>query len=112
MTQINQTQNQQIHSRPASVRMLQGAGIALFLIVLFLSGVNNPDPSWGKYWMIKPLLVVPMMGAMGGLFYYYMDHLRQMDGWIKIAAYLISIIGYFVAVWMGSVLGLNGTLWN
>lgn len=54
--------------RPVSLttRMLTGAGLALILISIFLVGNNSADPSWGKYWMIRPLLVVPFAGAMGG----------------------------------------------
>ncbi|PEC35719.1 potassium transporter KefB, partial [Bacillus toyonensis] len=53
--------------------MLLGAGIALILILVFLLGVDNPKPEWGKLWMLKPLIVVPTAGAMGGVFYYFMD---------------------------------------
>ena len=49
---------------------------------------------------------------MGGLFYYYMDHLRHQGGWKKAAAIFLSLAGYLVAVWMGTVLGLNGTYWD
>lgn len=39
-------------------------------------------------------------------------HLRCLGGWQKWLAMVISVIGYLVAVWPGSVLGLDGTLWN
>ncbi|GAB3902252.1 hypothetical protein GCM10028803_28490 [Larkinella knui] len=92
--------------------MLQGAGIAFLLIVVFLLGVKNPNPAWGKFWMIKPLLVVPIAGAAGGVFYYLMDHLRYQGGWKKIAALVLGLLGYLFVLWIGTVLGLNGTLWN
>jgi len=92
--------------------MLQGAAIALVLIALFLSGVDHPNPNWPKLWMVKPLIIVPVAGALGGVFYYYMDHLRYQGGWKKTLAILFSVIGYVVILWLGTVLGLNGTLWN
>jgi ABC-type transport system involved in cytochrome c biogenesis permease subunit len=102
----------QIHSGSLTKRALQGSGIALVLIGIFLIGVKNPNPAWGKFWMVKPLLMVPVFGGLGGIFYYFMDHLRCMGGWKTVLAYFISFIGFVVAVWLGTVLGLNGTLWN
>lgn len=89
-----------------------GAGLALLLIVIFLTGVNNPDPAWGKYWMIRPLVVVPLAGATGGLFYAFMGRYRQEGGWKAIAATALGLLVYVIGLWMGSVLGLDGTLWN
>jgi hypothetical protein len=99
---------------PASVgkRMVQGAGIALILITLFLLPVSEPNPAWGKLWMIKPLLIVPVAGAIGGIIYYLLDHLRYQGGWKKAMAYPLSLIGYIIVVWLGTVLGLDGTLWD
>ncbi|HEY1022965.1 MAG TPA: hypothetical protein VGE06_11665 [Flavisolibacter sp.] len=101
-----------IHSAPVGKRMLQGAGIALLLIAVFLYGAGEPNPEWPKLWFVKPLLIVPIAGAMGGVFYYFMDHLRYQGGWIRVLAVLLSLFGYVIALWLGTVLGLNGTMWN
>ncbi len=93
-------------------RMLVGAIPAVILMALFVSGVDNPDPAWGKYWMVRPLLVIAFAGAMGGLFYHLMEHFRQMGGWQKGLSIVACIVVYIVGLWMGSVLGLVGTLWN
>lgn len=93
-------------------RMLVGAAIAFALIALFLYGVDNPNPNWPKYWMLRPLIVVPVVGAMGGLFFHGMQQLHHRYGWHKIVTVLLGIVGYVVAIWMGAVLGLDGTLWN
>ena len=92
--------------------MLFGAGIALALIFLFVSGVDDPDPEWGKLWKIKPLIVTPIVGAMGGLFFYFMDHLSYRSGLNKTVAIILGLIGYVIALWLGTILGLNGTLWD
>jgi hypothetical protein len=92
--------------------MMWGGGIALALISLFLSGVDEPHPDWPKYWMIRPLIIVPIAGALGGAFTYFMDGLRYQGGWLTAFGYVLTILGYIVAVWMGSVLGLDGTMWN
>jgi hypothetical protein len=112
MTQKNDLTTLPVHSASLSKRMMQGAGIALILITIFLLGAGEPDPDWPKLWMIKPLIIVPLAGAMGGVFYYFMDHLRYQGGWIKVLAYIISLIGYVIVLWFGTVLGLNGTWWD
>jgi H+/Cl- antiporter ClcA len=92
--------------------VLIGAGIALILISMFLSSVDHPKPEWGKLWMLKPMIMVPVAGAIGGLFYYFMNYLSSRSGFNKTVAILLSFIVYIIVLWLGSVLGLNGTLWN
>lgn len=89
-----------------------GAGIALALMALFLTGVDQPDPSWPRYWMIRPLVIVTLAGAAGGVFVALLRPLRARGGWTRVAVVALSIAGYLLCVWMGSVLGLDGTLWN
>ena len=92
--------------------VLIGAGIALALISLFLTGVDNPDPAWGRSWMVKPLIIVPLAGAMGGAFFYFMNQLSHHRGLNKTVAILLGLIVYVVGLWLGSIVGLDGTLWN
>ena len=108
----NNLPTQPIHSASIGKRMVQGAGIALILIAFFLFKSGEPNPEWGKFWMIKPLIMVPLAGAMGGVFYYFMDHLGYQGGWKKAVAIIVSLIGYVIALWIGTVLGLNGTMWD
>ncbi|GAB3199836.1 hypothetical protein ABID22_002464 [Pontibacter aydingkolensis] len=108
----NDSQHRPIHGASVGKRMLQGAIIGLILISFFLVGAGEPDPSWLKLWWIKPLLVVPAAGALGGLFYYNMDHLRAQGGWRTALAYSISLVVFLVILWLGTVLGLNGTMWD
>ena len=111
-TQINELEKQPAQRSTAGKRMLQGAGIALILISLFLLGAGEPNPEWPKFWMLKPLLVVTTAGALGGLFVYNMDPLRSLGGWRKILAILISLLVYLVVLWLSAALGLNGTMWD
>lgn len=91
--------------------VLIGAGIALILISFFVFGVDGPNPEWGKLWMIKPLIITPLAGAMGGAFYYFMDYMSY-RGLNKTVVIILSMIGFIIALWLGTVLGLNGTMWN
>ncbi len=101
-----------IPSTRIETRMMQGAGVALLLMTLFLGGVHKVNPQWGEFWMVRPLVVVSLAGGIGGVFYYFMDFLRYKGGWKRFIAQVISVLVYMILLWLGTVLGLNGTLWN
>jgi hypothetical protein len=100
------------HRAPLSKRLLQGGGIALILITIFLISAGEPNPTWPKLWMIRPLIMVPAAGAAGGLFYYLLDRMRSQGGAKKVLAVTLSIVVYIIFLWIGTVLGLDGTWWN
>jgi hypothetical protein len=112
MTQISNSITGSTHPSSSGKRMLWGAGIALILISLLLLSAGEGNPAWPKFWWIRPLLVVPFAGAMGGLFYHLMSYFRLQGGWKKIAANIISLIVYIIGLWLGTVLGLVGTMWH
>ena len=101
---------------PASLgkRMIIGAGLGLFLISLFLIGDGDlpVNPEWPKYWYIRPFIVVPIAAAMGAGFSVLLDDLRHQGGWKQAFAIVFSLIVFIVSLWLGTVLGLVGTLWN
>jgi hypothetical protein len=110
MTQAEKTTRFEPNS--LAKRMLIGGTIGLVLMSLFLFNVREPNPEWGKYWMIRPLLMLTFAGAMGGLCYHYISNFRALVGISKPVALIVSFIIFIVGLWMGFVLGLNGTLWN
>ena len=112
MTPRNNLTTQSIFSAPSGKQMLQGAGIAFILITVFLLQTGTPDPEWAKLWMIKPLLIVPLAGAAGGAFYSLTGRLCYQGGWKKILVTLLSLVVYITGLWLGTVLGLDGTMWN
>lgn len=91
--------------------ILIGAVVGFILISFFVFGAGEPNPEWGKLWMIKPLIMVPIAGAMGGAFYYLME-LASRGGLNKTVAIILSLIVFMIALWLGIVLGLNGTMWD
>ena len=103
---------QNINMKLLRNRILIGAGIALILISVFLISAGEGDPSWPKLWFIRPLIIVPLAGAAGGAFYYFMMNLPVKSAWKKLFVILLGLIGYIVAFWLGSVLGLDGTWWD
>ncbi|MBB4807726.1 hypothetical protein HNP38_003042 [Chryseobacterium defluvii] len=102
------------HIRTGSVvkKVLFGTGIGLFIISLFVISVDHPDPAWGKSWIVRPFIITPLAGAFGGLLLYVPEFLNIQTNWKKIAGSIISFFAFIIALWMGIILGLDGTLWN
>lgn len=94
------------------IRMGIGAIIGLFVISLFVLPVNQPDPAWGKYWMIRPLIITPLAGAMGGLCNHLIFQFRNVVGINKVVAVILSALVFLIGLWMGVIVGLDGTLWD
>jgi hypothetical protein len=92
--------------------MIQGVIPALILVIVFLVTAGEPDPEWGKFWRLRPILVLTFAGAMGGVCYYILDYLRYRGGWRMIVAYILSFIVYLFGIWIGFVLGFVGTYWH
>jgi hypothetical protein len=112
MTQENNLTTRPIHSPALAKHMLIGAAFAFALMCLFLYGAEG-RAEWGQFWMIRPLLVISFAGATGGAVFYFMDHfMGYKGGWRKALTILLSGIIYIFGLWIGSVLGLVGTLWN
>ncbi|WP_284652505.1 potassium transporter KefB [Flavobacterium terrisoli] len=92
-------------------RMFLGAGIGLIVISIFVFP-TEPKPEWGKFWMIRPLIITPLAGATGGAFSYYMNHITTKGSANRFAANILSVIVFLIGIWMGIVLGLDSTLWD
>lgn len=92
--------------------MILGAAMGLLLISIFLTTVDSINPAWGKFWMIRPLLIVPLAGAIGAFCNYLIAQFYFLLGIQKRVAILISVIIFLFGLWMGFVVGLNGTLWD
>jgi len=112
MAQGNHLMSRPINSVSLTKRMLLGGGIAFLLIGFFLFQVKNPNPEWGSLWMVRPMIIVPLAGSVGGLVFYFLDYVSYQGGWRKPVAYVASFIIYIFGLWIGTVLGLVGTLWD
>jgi hypothetical protein len=112
MTQKNTLKLFPINTASLIKRMLVGALVGLIIISIFLMGASNPNPAWGKFWMIRPLVIVPLAGATGGVFNYFITQQDYQSGLAKALAITFSLIVFIVGLWMGIVLGLDGTYWD
>jgi hypothetical protein len=110
MTPTNNTSQQNQASLSKST--IIGAAIGLAVISFFLFSADEPDPAWGKFWMIRPLIIVPLAGATGGLCHYFISLFQDQIGMNKTVAMILSAIIFAVGLWMGVVLGLDTTMWN
>ena len=110
MTQTDSSTSQKQIS--LTTRMLIGAAIGLGLIALFLLPIRDPNPAWGKFWMIRPFIMVPFAGAVGGACNYILLNFHSRFGINRIVAMILSVIVFIFGLWIGTVLGLAGTLWD
>lgn len=83
--------------------ILLGTSIAFLMISFFVFGVDQANPNWGKFWMVKPLILTPLAGAVGGYLFNFLKVKKRP---------VIGLITYAVVLWLGVVLGLNGTMWD
>lgn len=93
-------------------RALVGAVIGFGLISLFIFDVPNPDPAWGENWRLRPLIITPLAGAFASLAFLLNDILRPSNTALRILVVILSVLGFVIGLWLGFVLGLDGTLWD
>ncbi|MBC6366263.1 hypothetical protein [Algoriphagus sp. AK58] len=64
-------------------------------------------------WMFYPLTIIPLGGAVGGIFFYLMGFLWFPKGNQKLIAVIFSTLMYFVTLWISAVLAFAITgHWN
>ena len=102
----------QINTETIIKRMLLGALVGFIVISMFVFGVKNPNPNWGQYWMLRPLIVVPIIASLSSLIFFSINIFGFPKAWRKILILVLSTIGFMIALWIGIILGLHGTLWN
>ena len=112
MTNRNNFTANPIDKASLTRHLLIGAMVGFAAISFFVFGVDNPDPDWGSFWRVKPLVITPLSGAAGGAVFYVMGYVAAQRGWNKALALVASFLIAFVGLWMGIILGLNGTMWD
>jgi hypothetical protein len=111
MTQKNELKIFPINRQSLVLRMSLGGLIGLCLIAIFLYP-SVPNPEWGRFWWVRPFIVVPIAGAMGGAVNYFISQQSFSKRWITMASIIFSLIVFLIGLWMGIVVGLDGTYWD
>ncbi|VXB69264.1 conserved membrane hypothetical protein [Flavobacterium sp. 9AF] len=91
---------------------IAGAILALVLISILIFSVPNPNPEWGKMWFIKPLIITPFITSIGGSLFYIINAKKRTSKILNFILFMISIFVLLFFLWIGTILGLDGTLWN
>ena len=100
-------------NKPLMVKfIIIGGFIGLMLTMLFIRTAEAGNPAWPKGWVIRPLIILPLASAVGSAFAYYLMQLTTHGGWRRVLAVVLSLVIYLVGLWMGFIIGFNGTLWN
>lgn len=89
-----------------------GGAIALAAISFFVFGVDNPDPAWPTNWRIRPLIFTPLAGIAGGILFHFVKNFHANSPAMRFLLTAMAAFGYLIALWMGIILGLDGTLWD
>ncbi len=112
MTQRNISNATRNNPAAYALPMIIGGTIAFIMICMLVFSVKEPRPEWGSYWKIQPLVVAPVVGALGGLFYFLVNYLGAKWGLNKYLTIVLGVLGLIISLWMSIVFGLHGTMWN
>ena len=103
------------HNKPLGKFVLQGAGIALLLVSIFLAiifpigGVLVGKTFWQGVGQFLPLVTVTAGGALGGMIYYQVVQRRHRGGSKKVLLTIFSILLYIVLLWLSLIAGFSAT---
>ena len=111
MSDSNYTVETPKHRNALIQKSIVGCAIALLAIAVMIIPIQNPDASWGTFWMVKPFLMVTLAGVLGGMIYHLIT-IRFQNGWKKPIGIVLGLLVYIFGLWIGAILGLDGTLWN
>lgn len=111
MTNQQTTAGKMVNRGSLLKAILLGAGVGLLVILSFITGAET-QPHWPEHWKIRPLIITPLVAAFGGSLAYIATKLLKRKGLNEVIAVILSLIGFVIALWMGIVLGLDGTLWD
>jgi hypothetical protein len=104
-----------LHNIPLGKFVLLGAGIALLLVIIFLSIIFSigsfldGKTFWQRVWEFLPLVTVTAGGALGGMIYYLVVQMGHPSGWKKVLATIFSILFYTVLLWLSLIAGFSAT---
>lgn len=107
---LNKTRN--ISPKSLFRHLISGWATGLLITTLMILSADEFKPEWGEWWMLRPLIITPLAAAAGMLAFYLKVYFKPAGTISKTAIFLISLLLFLIALWLGIVLGFDGTLWN
>lgn len=101
-----------IQSKNFFIALTLGFAIAFVLVTALILSVNNPNPVWGKNWFVRPILLTPVIAATGAGVSYLISTISFRNQLFNLFKILLCLLAYIFFLWIGTVIGFNGTLWN
>lgn len=101
----------QKNNRTLIKTLLMSFAIGFFVITMMIFPIQNPKPEWGENWKIKPLIIVPLMSVIGSIPFYFTLIRKFKSSSNKFYSTIAAILLFLICLWLGIILGLNGTLW-
>ncbi len=92
--------------------LLLGAGINLIINVLFITDLDTTNSAWSPFWMVKPLTLGPLITGLGAMLAFYVVKFLINQNISKYISYFSFVAIFIISIWLGIVLGFNGTLWD
>ena len=92
--------------------VLLGFALGLFIASMLIHNVSFPKLSWGPNWYIKPMLVLSFVASIGSIPFYFANQYEASNHSKKILAYLGATLFLLFFIWIGIILGFDGTIWN
>ncbi|MFD2599888.1 hypothetical protein ACFSQ3_13100 [Sphingobacterium corticis] len=85
------------------IKIIGGTALGILILGPFLYGNTPQNDSWGDLWFIKPLILPPLFGAVGGSLYYYSTRYLQhtLPKWLL---FPIGALLFAACLWIVTVL--------
>ncbi|PRY88915.1 hypothetical protein [Mongoliibacter ruber] len=79
------------------------------LPLAFLLFIILTKEEYFETWMIYPMTIIPLGGALGGAIFFLLVFHRYRVGTKKVFAIIFSIIIYLVSLWISAIIAFNFT---
>ncbi|MCH7402839.1 hypothetical protein ACFOUP_17065 [Belliella kenyensis] len=93
--------------------LLKATSIGAIIPILYLCFIILTKEETFEMWMLYPLIIIPIGGGLGAIFFYNMTFIWFREGVKRMFAFLLSAIVYGVMLWGFAVLAFAITgHWN
>ncbi|MBK9291098.1 MAG: potassium transporter KefB [Bacteroidetes bacterium] len=100
--------------QPKSIfrHLVAGWAIGMVVVSFFILTADSPHPEWGAFWMVRPLILTPLISATGMLAFFLRSLAEPKSKIGNTLLFFSGLMLYPIALRVGIVLGFDGTMWN